>query len=136
MIKIKIFYYKNIIYISFPTILSDSTLSTSKSRLERENTTINTMIQMYCKKCHKANEILCQDCSDLFKYAEERLRNCRFGEEKPTCDACIVHCYKPDMREKIRTVMRYAGPRMIYTHPIMGFRHLLKKTKKKDNSDE
>lgn len=108
-------------------------MSPSKSRLEQEHKTIETMIQMYCKNCHKTDDELCQDCSDLLKYAEERLKKCRFGENKPTCDTCTVHCYKPDMREKIRTVMRYAGPRMIYTHPIMGFRHLFKKMKKKEN---
>jgi len=29
------------------------------------------------------------------------------------------------MRERIREVMRYAGPRMISKHPIMAFGHLL-----------
>lgn len=129
--KLKLFIIITLFYISFLTILSDSAMSPSKSRLEQENKTIRTMIQMYCKNCHKTNRALCQDCSDLFKYAEERLKSCRFGESKPTCDTCTIHCYKPDMREKVRTVMRYAGPRMIYTHPIMGFRHLLKKMKKK-----
>lgn len=118
-------------YMSILIILSDSAMSPSKSRLAQEHKTINTMIKMYCKKCHKTSKRLCQDCSDLFSYAEERLKNCRFGENKPTCDTCTVHCYKPNMRDKIRTVMRYAGPRMIYTHPIMGFRHLFKKIKKK-----
>jgi len=111
-------------------------MSTSKNRLEQEHKTINTMIRMYCKHFHDCEDDLCQECSDLFQYAEERLKNCRFGEEKPTCDTCAVHCYKPEMREKIRTVMRYAGPRMIYTHPIMGFRHLFKKLKKKEDLDE
>ena len=106
-------------------------MSPSITPLEREHKTINTMIQMYCERCHKSEKDLCQDCSDLYNYAEERLKKCRFGEAKPTCDSCTIHCYKPDMREKIRAVMRYAGPRMIYTHPIMGFRHLLKKIKKK-----
>lgn len=106
-------------------------MTASKSQLEQEYKTITTMIQMYCKKCHKTQKNLCQDCSDLHKYAEERLKNCRFGESKPTCETCTVHCYKPYMREKIRTVMRYSGPRMIYTHPIMGFRHLFKKFNKK-----
>jgi hypothetical protein len=108
-------------------------MSTSKNRLEQEHKTINTMIRMYCKHFHDCDDDLCQECADLFQYAEERLKGCRFGEEKPTCDTCTVHCYKPDMREKIRTVMRYAGPRMIYTHPIMGFRHIFKKMKKKEN---
>jgi hypothetical protein len=29
------------------------------------------------------------------------------------------------MREKIRDVMRYAGPRMLLTHPVMAIAHLL-----------
>ena len=103
-----------------------------RSQLEKEHDTIKTMIQMYCKDCHKSNGDLCENCSELFNYAEERLKGCQFGENKPTCDTCTIHCYKPDMREKIITVMRYAGPRMIYKHPIMGFRHLSKKLKKED----
>ena len=111
-------------------------MTPSKNRLKQEYETIKTMIQMYCKKIHDCEDVLCQECSDLLKYAEERLTNCKFGEDKPPCDACSIHCYKPDMREKVREAMRYAGPRMIYTHPIMGFRHLFKKMKKKENLDK
>lgn len=111
-------------------------MSTSKNRLEQEHKTINTMIRMYCKNFHKYRDELCQECSNLFQYAEERLKSCRFGKEKPTCDTCTVHCYKPEMREEIRIVMRYAGPRMIFSHPYMGFRHLFRKMKKKENLEE
>ncbi len=108
-------------------------MSPAKNRLEQELKTINTMIRMYCRNFHDCDDKFCQECSDIFQYAEERLKGCRFGEEKPTCDKCPIHCYKPEMREKIRTIMRYAGPRMIYTHPIMGFRHIFKKLKKNKN---
>jgi hypothetical protein len=37
---------------------------------------------------------------------------------------CPVHCFKPEMREKIKTVMRFSGPLMIYRHPIIGLQHL------------
>ena len=33
----------------------------------------------------------------------------------------------PQMRERIRAVMRYAGPRMITRHPVAAVRHLLGK---------
>ena len=46
-------------------------------------------------------------------------------ENKTFCSNCKVHCYKPDMREQIRRVMRYSGPRMIKTHPILAIRHLI-----------
>ncbi|MFX0027786.1 MAG: nitrous oxide-stimulated promoter family protein [Candidatus Hermodarchaeota archaeon] len=101
-----------------------------RSRLEKERKTIKTMIGMYCKNNHKHKLEFCGDCLELFKYAQDRLKNCQFGESKPICEKCNIHCYKRDMREKIREVMRYSGPRMIYTHPIMGFRHLFKKIKK------
>lgn len=104
--------------------------SASKNHLEKERKTIGTMIKMYCKNIHNPQSEFCEDCLELFKYANKRLDYCQFGENKPTCEKCPVHCYKPEMREKVRKVMRYAGPRMIYTHPIMGFRHLFKKLKK------
>jgi len=105
-------------------------MSSSKTRLEREKKTIETMIKMYCKNFHKHDTGICQECSELFEYAEERLKYCRFGENKPPCEKCSIHCYRTEMREKVRKVMRYAGPRMIYTHPIMGFRHLFNKMRK------
>jgi hypothetical protein len=108
-------------------------MPTSKSRLESEKKTIKTMVKMYCDKFHTPRGDFCQECVELFKYAEKRLEYCRFGENKPTCEKCPIHCYQPEMREKVRIIMRYAGPRMIYTHPIMGFRHLFKKIKKFEN---
>ena len=111
-------------------------MSGSKSRLENERKTIKTMISLYCKKTHDTKENLCEECLELFEYAEKRLKLCRFGEDKPTCEKCPIHCYKPDLREQIRLVMRFAGPRMIYTHPIMGFRHLFNKRRKVKNFNE
>ena len=60
----------------------------------------------------------------LASYSEERLDRCKFGNGKPTCRKCPVHCYKPDMGEMIREVMRFSGPRMIFHHPIAAIRHL------------
>ncbi|MBY8990364.1 MAG: nitrous oxide-stimulated promoter family protein [Candidatus Lokiarchaeota archaeon] len=108
-------------------------MSFPKENLEREKITLHTMINMYCKKSHDSTNQSCSECMELFKYAEERLKLCRFGEDKPTCEKCPIHCYKPEMREKVRNVMRYSGPRMIYSHPIMGFRHLFKQLKKTKN---
>lgn len=101
-----------------------------KSQIEKEKKKIEIMIQMYCRKLHNPENQICQSCLVLYEYAEKRLENCQFGENKPTCKNCHIHCYKPDMREEIRKVMRYAGPRMIYPHPIKGFHHLFKKFKK------
>ena len=65
---------------------------------------------------------LCPECAALLDYALRRLDSCRFGDGKPSCRKCPVHCYRADMRERIRTVMRWAGPRMIFAArtPLIG----------------
>lgn len=94
-------------------------------RLTREDKTIEAMIRMHCRAQHHAEDGLCRDCYDLLYYTRERLSHCTYQEGKPQCARCLTHCYKPMMRDKIRTVMRYAGPRMIYRHPILAFHHLI-----------
>ena len=73
-----------------------------------------------------ATSPLCPECAALLDYALRRLDSCRFGNGKPSCRKCPVHCYRADMRERIRTVMRWAGPRMIFHHPLAATRHLLR----------
>jgi len=97
-------------------------------KLSQERDTLQAMISLYCRGTHQSDQ-LCEDCSELWDYSEERLENCPFGVEKPTCQNCTVHCYKPEMRERVKEVMRYAGPRMIWHHPVMAVRHLINNKK-------
>ena len=85
------------------------------------------MIRIYCRFKHKIRKSLCEDCMQLEDYSHKRLDCCPFGEEKPACDKCTIHCYKPEYREKIREVMRFSGPRMIFFHPVVAMRHLIRK---------
>lgn len=99
-------------------------------RVRSELKTIKAMITIYCRAHHEPGRELCRDCSQLLEYAGKRLNLCPFQEAKPTCGKCTVHCYKPEMRETIRKVMRYAGPRMLLHHPLMALRHLLDSRRK------
>ena len=99
-------------------------------RFEREKETIQKMIRLYCRENHNSPESLCQKCSVLQDYALQRLEHCPWGEDKPTCANCPVHCYKREEREKVRQVMRYAGPRMLLKHPWLAVMHLLDGLKK------
>lgn len=74
---------------------------------------------------HGTKDALCSECRELLEYAEVRLDRCPYGEEKPTCNKCPIHCYKPEPKEQMRLVMRYSGPRMLLKHPILAVRHLL-----------
>lgn len=93
--------------------------------IEREKRTVAVMIACYCR--HKeGNRHLCEECKKLMNYAHTRLSHCPFGDSKTSCRNCSVHCYSPAMAERIKTVMRYSGPRMILCHPVMALRHLFK----------
>ena len=94
-------------------------------RLRREEKTIAAMIRLYCRDHHGSKNELCTECSDLLEYARVRLDKCPYQEGKTTCAKCPIHCYKPAMREQVRTVMRYAGPRMLLRHPILTLYHLI-----------
>ena len=96
------------------------------ARRARELKTIATMVDMYCHgHGHDRCEALCPSCAMLFEYATRRLERCVFGDAKPTCANCVVHCYSADMRERIRVVMQWAGPRMLLRHPVQAIFHLL-----------
>ena len=95
-------------------------------RLARELKTIRAMARIFCRRHHgRASGGLCVDCEALLDYATRRLDRCVFGDDTPTCANCTVHCYNAGMRGRVRDVMRYAGPRMMWRHPILALVHLL-----------
>lgn len=92
--------------------------------IEREQKTEEQMIRIYCRH-REGNRELCADCTALLYYARKRLANCPFGENKSSCRRCSVHCYRPDMKVRIKSVMRYSEPRMIFYHPLAAIRHIM-----------
>ena len=99
-----------------------------QSKRRREQETVSLMIRLYCRH-HHGGRTLCPDCAALETYARLRSDKCPFMETKTFCSNCRVHCYRSNMREKIRAVMRYSGPRMLLHHPILALRHVIE-TKK------
>ncbi len=89
---------------------------------------VSKMIDLYCGAHHNTNRT-CDDCQSLKEYAEMRLDRCPYGESKPTCNKCPIHCYKNAEKMQMRLVMRYSGPRMLFTHPILTVRHLINERK-------
>lgn len=95
-------------------------------RRRREAKTLTAMVGLYCHGHHGTDcSHLCTECQSLLDYAITRLTRCPYGALKPTCADCPIHCYKPQQRQQIRNVMRYAGPRMLLRHPILAVLHLL-----------
>jgi hypothetical protein len=100
-------------------------MSISSRRIGREKKTVEAMIHISCHNLHQTKKDLCHECRKLLEYAQSRLNKCPFQEKKTTCANCRTHCYKPVMRERIKEVMRYSGPRMTSRHPILAFYHFL-----------
>lgn len=98
---------------------------------QREKEMVSQMIALYCRKKHGSKGGLCPECAALEQYAHQRSEHCPFMENKTFCSNCRVHCYKPEMREQIRQVMRFSDPRMMFHHPIMAIRHLIESKKEK-----
>ncbi|MDD3404499.1 MAG: nitrous oxide-stimulated promoter family protein [Hespellia sp.] len=103
---------------------------------KREERVVEEMIVLYCQKNHPAedrvtdrgpgsSQRLCPVCQKLRDYAVARSEHCPFMEQKTFCANCKVHCYKPEMRELIRKVMKFSGPRMLFYHPGMALWHVV-----------
>lgn len=96
-----------------------------KKRIDREFLTMTKMVGMYCRKFHQSGEDICSGCREFLAYASRRLEKCPYGEDKPTCVNCPIHCYKPEQKALASQIMRYAGPRMLFRHPILAIAHKL-----------
>ncbi len=94
-------------------------------RIKRERKTLKAMAYLFCSRRHGGGQGLCTACKELLAYASRRLDKCPYGKDKPACSNCPIHCYKPDMRERIRDIMRFAGPRMVWRHPVLAVCHLI-----------
>ena len=102
-----------------------------QTKREREKKLVSQMIALYCKKKHHTRDDLCPECAALEAYARQRSEKCPFMETKTFCSNCPVHCYKADMREKIRKVMAFSGPWMLLYHPVTAIRHVLETKKER-----
>ncbi|MBP3487655.1 MAG: nitrous oxide-stimulated promoter family protein [Roseburia sp.] len=96
-----------------------------EKKRRREKETVGSMIEIYCHGVHKTKRgTLCDACKKLRDYADLRTEKCPFMETKTFCSACKVHCYSKEMQNEIRQVMRYAGPRMLFVHPVLALGHM------------
>jgi hypothetical protein len=88
-----------------------------RARLESEGVALG----VYGRKV----PVVCEECAELLAYSERRRAFCPL-DPKPFCNYCETHCYKSDMREHMREVMRYAGPKSWrHGHAIDGMKHLI-----------
>lgn len=94
--------------------------------IRKEVETIRIMTEIYCSAHHgteKGN--LCPECEEFYLYSAKRLACCPFGENKPVCAKCKIHCFGKEFKGKAKAIMAFAGPRLVLRHPILSLRHLM-----------
>ncbi|MCD6122548.1 MAG: nitrous oxide-stimulated promoter family protein [Spirochaetales bacterium] len=99
-------------------------------RIRREKKTLTAMIDIYCRKFNYTNAEQLAEYKELLAYALKKIDNCPYHEKKPICPKCRIHCYNRKMREKIKKVMKYSGPRIIFRHPYFTLMHFIDSLKK------
>ncbi len=99
---------------------------TCEERIRLESKTLRAMVGLYCRARHGVQEGFCGDCEEVLHYSLNRVQHCRQLPEKPACEYCSVHCYKPEMRARVREVMRATGPQMTWRHPILTLLHFFR----------
>ena len=98
---------------------------------EQEIGTITRMVRRYCRSVHETGGRFFHTKRPLPEHVKKRRGICPHGDNKPFCSNCPIHCHKPEMRQQMRAVMRYAGPRMLLTHPILVLRHMTETMRRK-----
>lgn len=112
-------------------------MDTPEMKREKEKKVSALMIELYCRRQHHTEKgALCSECANLENYVFTRIDHCPHIETKTFCSACQTHCYRKDMREKIRAVMRFSGPRMLFHHPVMAIRHVAVTIREKRHSSK
>jgi len=92
---------------------------------QKEFELVTKMVRLTCSDQHGAHNELCGECAALLDYVARRIARCPYGEEKPTCRHCPIHCYRPVERQRIKEVMAYAGPRLLLRGDLAALKHLL-----------
>lgn len=97
--------------------------------IAKELETIEAMVQIYCRARHGQNS-LCPDCKEFIDYARKRLACCPYGSQKPVCQKCKCHCFGGTNKQKVKEVMAFSGPRLIFKRPGLLVRHLIASLRK------
>lgn len=86
-------------------------------KVEKDIAIVLRFIATYCQHNHQNQQKvhihhsdlqLCDECSDLARYAVNRRLNCP-KNPKPACKDCDIHCYMPKYRQRIREAMKFSG---------------------------
>ena len=102
-------------------------------RTTRDRKILEAMGRIFCKAHHSGEKDpygLCPSCRETVEATLVRTAVCPYGHEG-NCQDCDIHCQRGEAQERIREIMRYAAPRMVFRHPLMTAEYLRRKAAKR-----
>lgn len=94
-----------------------------QDRREKERRLLSCMVAYYCRKNHGNRVRLCPECADVDRFIRQRC-HCPRQEATRLCRSCPAQCGRPELKEKLRRMVRYACPRMLFRHPVTVSRYV------------
>lgn len=93
------------------------------NRRDQKHQIVSDMVMIYCDGHHKHTLSPCPKCQEVLDYSKFRTSKCPYIKKTLFCSNCPTPCYKPDMKEEMRVIMKYSGPRYFFKHPILVLKH-------------
>ena len=106
-------------------------MSLGSGRLDREYRTMHCMVQIYCADHHAtAGGALCGECGEFLGLRAAPAREVPVRRRKAGLRQVPDPLLQAAQREQARSIMRYAGPRMVLRHPWLSLTHMLDKLRR------
>lgn len=100
---------------------------------EKDRRTLEAIGLIYCRAhhhdCAKDATGLCPDCREAIEGTLDRTLHCP-SNHQGNCQDCSIHCQRGEAQQRIKAIMAYAAPRMLWRHPLMTVEYLRKKLRK------
>lgn len=96
----------------------------------RDLKTLEAIGRIFCNAHHpdadRDEAGLCPACRNTIDATFARTATCP-NHQRSNCEDCAVKCQRGDAQARIKEIMRYSAPRMLFRHPLMTLEYLRKK---------
>lgn len=104
--------------------------TSDEARIKRDLRTLQAIGSIYCAAHHvdapKNPHGMCAECAATIAFTHDRASNCPNGHTG-NCADCAIKCNRGEQQQRIKAIMKYAAPRMLFKHPLMTLEYALKK---------
>ena len=101
---------------------------------QKDRAILEAIGTIYCRahhaECAQDAAGLCPECREVVETTLAKAQTCPYGHSG-NCQDCDTQCQRGTSKQRVKAMMRYAAPRMVYRHPLMTLSYVSKKFKKR-----